>query len=231
MNIPHLFFVAKQALAIAIAVTMISLATFLIFEPTLSSAITDDFTVTQQITNEIAFVVAANDVTMVGSIAGITGGYATGTTQTVVRTNNPTGYKMTLHFATTSSGHAMIASSTAYINNYTPASPGTADYFWQDNPAGASAEFGYTVANATTGEVGQAFKSDGSTCGTSTLETADRCWMNPSTTPQVIVNSVAPNNGSTTTIKFKVAVPNSPSPALPAAYYVATGTLTATNNP
>lgn len=208
-----------------------SILSFLAFEPSLGRAVSDDFTVTQQITGEISFLVAPADVMMVGSIAGLTGGYATGTTRVAVRTNNPTGYKMTLAFATTTSGQAMTASSTAYINNYSTAVANFPDLLWQDNPGGGAAEFGYTVMASTTGEVDPSFRNDGSTCNTSTLETVDRCWMTPSTTPEVIINSSAPTVSSTTTIKFKVAVPNAPNPALPAAFYVATGTLTATNNP
>jgi hypothetical protein len=46
-----------------------------------------------------------------------------------------------------------------------------------------------------------------------------------------IINSTVPNSNSTTTVKFRVSVPSNPSPALPAAFYYATGTLTATVNP
>lgn len=216
------------ATLLCIAVAML---TFVVLEPTVGRAITDSFTVSQTITDEISFLVTADDVTMNGSIQGLTGGYATGTTMVVVRSNDEAGYNMTLHFATSSSGHAMQASSTAYINDYTPASPGVPDFTWVDNTSGQSSEFGYTVSASTTGEVSTLFRNNGTVCNAGSNETADRCWLNPTTTPHTIVSSAAPVSGSTTTIKFKVAVPNNPSPALPSGTYVATGILTATNNP
>ncbi len=126
----------------------------------------------------------------------------------------------------------MSASSSAYINNYTPASAGVPDFAWIDNISGQSAEFGYTVRASTTGEVDPSFRNNGSACNTGASETNDACWLNPtSTVAETIISTTAPVLSSTTTIKFKVAVPSSPSPALPAAFYVATATLTATNNP
>ncbi len=231
----HTHFIAsfRSALTAALLVTSLMLVSFFAFEPSVGRAVTDNFTVTQEITGEISFLVAADNVTMNGSISGITGGYATGTTRAVVRSNNPAGYSMTLHFATTTSGHSMQASSTAYINDYSPASNGVPDYNWIDNTTGQAAEFGYSVLASTTAEVAQAFRASGSACnqGGGTPE-ADRCWLNPTTSPQMIITTGSPTavSGSTSTLKFKVAVPSGPSPALPTGFYVATGTLTATNN-
>jgi hypothetical protein len=239
MNRTHLLYSAKNALVATILISMLGMFSFFAFEPSVGRSASGDsrnFTVTQQITNEISFLVDPGNVTMVGSIAGLTGGFATGTTLTSVRTNNATGYNMTLHFATNSRPHAMVASSTdassAYISNYTQAGGvGVPDYNWADNASGASAEFGYSVNASTSAEVAQAFKNNGSACnqsgGTATL---DHCWLNPTTTPQVIVNSSLPSSSSTTTIKFKVAVPSAPSPALPSGFYTATGTLTIFTN-
>lgn len=226
---------AKKAFALTVCVVFVCVSLFFALEPTIGrSQQTDSFLVSQTITNEISFLVTAPNVTMAGSIAGITGGYATGTTVASINTNNVTGYNMTLHFATNSVPHAMYASSSgAYINNYTPAStsPGVPDFTWVDNSTGQAAEFGYTVRASTTSEVDLSFMNDGSACNAGTNETNDRCWLNPTTTPERIINSSAANTSSTTTIKFKVAVPNSPSPALISGIYVATGTLTATTNP
>lgn len=227
----HIALSAKIALIAAFVLLFVGIAAFFALEPSVGRAITDNFTVTQVITDEISFTVAADDVTMVGSIQGLTGGYSEGDTVAVVRTNDAQGYTMQLKFATTTSGHAMQASSTAWINDYTPATPGTADFLWVDNAGGGASEFGYTVLASTTGQVDLAFRDDGAGCGAGSNETADRCWLNPTTTPQTIIATAGPTAGSTSTIKFKVAVPNSPSPALPTGNYVATGILTATNNP
>ena len=231
MSHTHLLYSAKNAFVAAALIVALGIVSFFAFEPTLSSATSNphDFTVSQTITNEVSFLVEAGDVTMVSSIAGLTGGYATGTTVASVNTNNTTGYTMTLSFSTTT---AMPASSTAAINNYTPAVANVPDFQWVNNASGGAAEFGYTVRASTSSEVDPSFMSNGTdTCNTGSTESDDRCWLNPSTTPERIIYSSAQNSNSTTTIKFKVAVPSNPSPALPSATYVATGTLTATTNP
>ena len=239
MNRTHLLYSAKNALVATLLISMLGVFSFFAFEPSVGRSASGDsrnFTVTQQITNEISFLVDPGNVTMVGSIAGLTGGYATGTTVTSVRTNNATGYNMTLHFATNSRPHAMVASSTdpssAYIANYTnTGGAGIPDDNWADNASGASAEFGYSVNASTSAEVAQAFKNNGASCNQSAgSPSADHCWLNPTTTPQTIINSTLPSDSSTTTLKFKVAVPSSPSPALPSGYYTATGTLTIFTN-
>ncbi|MCR4285462.1 MAG: hypothetical protein NUW00_01050 [Candidatus Kaiserbacteria bacterium] len=235
MNTSHILYSARYAFVASTLVFALGLCTFFAFEPSVTRSATanDSFTVTQTITNEISFRTAPGDVTMVGSIAGLTGGYATGTTMVVINTNNATGYNMTIHFATSTSGRAMQASSTAYINDYTQAgAAGVPDYSWVDNSTGQAAEFGYTVTASTSAEVDQSFLNNGSACNSAGgTNDVDRCWLNPTTSPETIINSAAPNGSSTSTIKFKVAVPNAPSPALSSGSYVATGILTATTNP
>lgn len=233
MNNIHYLHSAKYAFVAAVLMVAFAMLSFFAFEPTLGRADSTpkDFTITQQITNEISWTLTPGNVSMAGSIAGLTGGYATGTTVAVVNTNNALGYNMTIYFATTSSGQAMQASSSAYINNYAPVGGTTTpDYNWIDHTAGQSALFGYTVKGSTTGEVAQAFKDGGAACNTGSNETANKCWSVPTTTPKVIMNSTGPNTSSTSTIQFKVAVPSSPSPALPSAFYTATATLTLTTN-
>ncbi len=231
MNRTHILYSAKNALVATVLIFALGMFSFFTFEPSVGRAITSNFTVTQQITNEISFVATSSATSMVGSIAGLTGGYATGTNVTVVNTNNSTGYSMTLAFPTTTSGRAMQASSSAYINDYTPTVAGTPDYAWEDNSSGGAAEFGYSVLASTSIEA-QAFKNNGSACNQSGgTASANNCWLNPTTTVTTIITSSAPSPSSTTTLKFKVAVPSNPSPSLPAAYYYATGTLTAFTNP
>jgi len=228
MSHTHLLYSAKSAFVAALLIVTFFMVSFLSFEPSVSRAVTsNNFTITQQITNEIAFLVQPSNVTMVGTIAGLTGGYATGTTVVSVNTNNLTGYNMTLVF---SSSTAMRATSSAFINNYSPAVINVPDYNWEDNTSGQAAEFGYTVRASTTGEVDPSFMNNSTLCNTGSTESNDKCWLNPSTTPEMIINSTASNGSSTTTLKFKVAVPSNPSPALPSGFYIATGTLTALTN-
>lgn len=230
MSHTHVLNALQSSFVAALIVAIVFVASFFTLEPKVGRAISSNFTVSQQITNEISFVATSSATTMIGSIAGLTGGYATGTNVTVVNTNNATGYNMTLYFSTTT---AMRASSTAWIDNYLPVASGTPDYDWLNHTSGQSAQFGYTVRASTTGEVAAAFRNNGSACNAGATETEDKCWMNPatSTAAVTIINSNAPSTNSTTTIKFKVAVPSNPSPALPSGFYYATGTLTATVNP
>lgn len=234
MSYSHLLNAFRSSFVAAIIIAALILISFINLEPTVGRAISSNFVVSQQITNEISFIATTSATAMVGSIAGLTGGYATGTNRTVVNTNNPTGYNMTITFPTTTSGRAMQASSTSFIDDYLPV--GTAatstDFNWVDPTSGTAARFGYTVSGSTTAEVAAPYRNNGSVCNnTSGGDVADKCWARPSTSVITIINSTSPNSSSTSTIKFKVAVPSNPSPALPATFYYATGTLTATVNP
>ncbi len=233
MHHTHVLNVLKSTFVATLIVALLVVFSFLNLEPTVGRAISSNFVVSQQITNEISFIATTSATTMVGSIAGLTGGYATGTNLTVVNTNNPTGYNMTIAFPTTTSGRAMQASSTAYIDDYLPAggAPTSTDFTFTDPTTGTAARFGYTVRASTSGEVSSFFMNNGSACNTGSTETDNRCWARPTTTPVTIINSSNPNSSSTSTIKFRVSVPSNPSPSLPAAFYYATGTLTATVNP
>ncbi len=227
---------ARDSFLSSLIIVSLLAATFVVLEPVVSrSQASDTFTIEQTITGEISFLVAANDVTMVGSIAGLTGGVATGSTYTKVRTNDDDGYNMTIRFpyATTT---GMDGENTAtFINNYTPATPGTPDFNWSNNSAGAAAEFGYTIKSSTTADVATRFRNNGSVCNNATGgDVATKCWMNPSTTAIQVINRTAVSGaaplGATTTFLFKVYVPSTPSPSLEADTYNATATLTATNN-
>lgn len=233
MSTSHLTRSFGTSLVGAILIMAFLVGSFFSLEPQVGRAISTNFVVSQQITNEISFIATTSATTMVGSIAGLTGGYATGTNLTVVNTNNATGYNMTITFPTTTSGRAMQASSTAYIDDYLPAggAPTSTDFTFTDPTAGTASRFGFTVRASTSNEVASYFMNNGSACNTGSNETDNRCWARPSTTVLTIINSSAPNPSSTTTLKFRVAVPSNPSPALPQGFYYATGTLTATVNP
>jgi hypothetical protein len=198
---------------------------FLLSEPTVSRAVTDTFTVRQQITDEISFLVSAADVTMAGTIAGITGGNATGSTYSVVQTNNATGYTMDIAF---SGNPAMRGETTgnAAIVNYGTTSEPTYDFYL----GSTSAVFGYTVSASSSTDLDPSFLDDGVACNTGSGTTSNTCWKGASTTNFRIINrATAANTGATTTIQFRVFVPNNPSPALDEDFYTATATLTALN--
>lgn len=230
----HIFNNTRYALVTAALILMLAIVSFFAFEPAMvwsQGANPHDFVVSQTISDEVSFVVEAADVTMDGSIQGLSGGYATGTTYAVVTTNNPTGYTVTLAFTDNATDHSMDSAAGDYISDYTPAGgSGTADYDWVDNASGGSAEFGYTVRASTSADVAAIFKDTAGTCGSGTAAAVNKCWTNPTTSATTIISSAAARTLATSTIKFKVAVPNNPSPALPSGVYTATGTLTATTN-
>jgi hypothetical protein len=207
------------------------LTSFFMFEPRIAHGITDVFTVRQQITSEISFKTAPNDVVMSPSIQGITGGTAYGTSTVAITTNSPAGYTMTIAFSTTT---AMQGENiTSDISNYTPTASGTPDFNFSV-PAG-SAEFGYTIDSVTTpGDIHARFKDSGAACNTGSGTLVGKCWYGNAnaTSPVTLISrtSATPGTGATSTIVFRVGVGATPVPALQTGFYTATATLTALAN-
>lgn len=169
---------------------------------------------------------------MSGSLNGLTGGTANGTTYAVVQTNSNTGYNMTIHFATNTSPlqtmQGAVTGSSSILDH--PSSSSQPHY--QFITATSSALFAYTVSASSSSDLDQSFLNNASnSCNVSGGSyTADRCWMEPATTTfQIINRTTSAPTGATTTINFRVYVPNNPSPGVVADTYVATATLTATN--
>lgn len=219
---------AKQGCAAMLIVAAI----FLLAEPAISlsaTTATSQFTISQVVTSEVSFSTPASSITLSPSLGGITGGTSLGSTQVIVNTNESTGYTMTL---TASSSLGMIgnASSTNYIPAYATSSSFAADYNF--NVPANKAYFGYTVEASTTSDLSSAFKDNGSSCGTGSLDNADKCWVGATSTPFTIINRNywTPASGATTTLKFRVTINSNPSPVIPDDTYVATTTLTATVN-
>ncbi len=215
----------KNASRFAAALLIVTTFCFFLLEPVVSrsASATDVFRITQQITEEISFSVTATDVTMAGSIGGITGGNATGTTYAVVRTNSSAGYVMDIRF---DNNPAMLGSSTAStaIKDYGTTTEPSYNYV-----ASTSAQFGYSVSASTTADLDQSFKDNGTACNTGSSDALYRCWKGPSTTDFRVINrSTAAGSGATTTFMFVVNVPNNPVPAVEEDFYIATATLTAT---
>lgn len=213
----------------ALTIASLLVASYVLVEPTMGRAAataSEVFTITQEITDEISFQ-AVTDVTMVSSIQGVTGGYATGTTYAVVRSNSNSGYTMDIAFANSPAMRGSSTLSTA-IRNFATSSTQTQPSFIF--VASTSSQFGYTVAASTTSDLDPSFLNDGTNCNAGAGYTANRCWMTPSTTNyRIIDRDTAANDGATTTLTFHIQVPNNPSPALEEDFYIATATLTATN--
>jgi hypothetical protein len=200
-------------------------------EPTIAHGITDVFTVRQQITSEISFKTAPNDVVMSPSLQGITGGTSYGTSTVAITTNSPAGYTMTIAFATVTAMQGENISSD--IDNYTPSTPGTPDFNFSV-PAG-DAEFGYTVDSITTpADISSLFKDNGAACNAGAGTLVGKCWYGTTTATNAVslINrtSATPGTGATSTIVFRVGVGATPVPALQTGFYNATATLTALAN-
>lgn len=233
----HVARTAKRSFIVTLIIAILGVSTFFVIEPVAGQAAVEIFTVSQSITGEISFYASTTDVVMSPSIPGVSGGTANGAAVAIVNTNNPTGYNMTIEFAT---GTAMVGEGTGnVINNYTPTNPNAPDYSFSIGGAGTPGEMAYSVVASSSGELDLTFRDNGSdTCGVGAGNATNTCWYNASTTDgstpiaeQVILSAAAtPSSGSTSTIKFRVSVPTNPAPALPVDTYTATATLTAVTN-
>ena len=209
---------------------------FFMFEPQvgLGQATSGPFTIKTTINDEISFLVNAVNVTATGSINGITGGTANGSTTVVVRTNDTQGYNMTIAFFNNGTTEAMrgdVSLSTS-IRDY-PSTSTQPTYTF--STASTSAVFGYTISAADSTDVEQSFLHNGTNAcnqpgGTANVANSF-CWMEPTVAAYEIIRRTTPAiNGSTSTIHFRIHVPNNPTPFLSSDIYTATATLTATNN-
>ncbi len=232
MNTRFYLKITYQAMAIAVLAVVVATSSFFFLEPQVGRAVTSGpFTIKQTITDEISFLVDAANVDATGTIAGITGGTANGTTTAVVRTNNSAGYTMSIAFYNNGTDNAMLGdvSASQSIRDY-PATSSEPTYNF--STASTSAVFAYTVGASNSTDLDDSFLDDGSSvCNeVAGTYTAGKCWMEPKTTGfQIINRNSAATSGATTTISFRIHVPNNPTPALVTDTYTATATLTALN--
>ncbi len=224
----HIIEASKYSVSVATMISVVTMVLISGLEPIATRAAasaTDTFTIRQEITDEITFQTAAADVTMVGSIQGVSGGQATGTTYAVVRSNSSSGFTIDIAF---DNNPAMLGETTGNtsIRNY--GVPGAEPTYGFN--ASTSAQFAYTVSASTTSDLDPSFLNNGSACNTGAGFNANTCWKGPSTSNFRIVNrSTSAPSGATTTLTFRVLVPSNPVPGVDEDFYTATATLTATN--
>jgi hypothetical protein len=217
-----------ESLVATTSIFALILMSYFLVEPRVGRAqdTSGPFTISQVITGETSFVVDAVNTTLTGSLNGITGGTANGSTTVVVQTNSPTGYTMTIAFFNNGTPQTMLGSSTASesIRDY-PAVGGQPTFLF--STASTAAVFAYTVSAADSSDLDQSFLDNGSACNTGSGFTADRCWMEPMVSSfQIVDRDTDAVTGATTTLHFRVHVPNNPNPGLVADTYIATATLT-----
>lgn len=233
-NTTRLFNSAHTAFVAAVFVIAIGALSFFTIEPSVGRSAVEVFEVHQTISGAISFLASTTDITMVGTLDGLTGGTSYGTTTARVRTNNSSGYQMVITFASTA---PMVRDSgTGYISTY-QYSTGTASY-----PSGfaaaVNAQIGFTVNASNTTDISPVFTHNGSVCGTSNNGSfsINNCWRGASSTnvaastQLILTNAPTPASGSTSTVQFRITIPNNPNPVVPDGTYTATATLTATDN-
>lgn len=218
---------ALYALTASTVIVTMMFAGYFLAEPTIGHGQVDTstFNIRQTIVDETSFLVPPANVTMSGSINGVTGGQATGTTQFSVISNNSTGYYVEIDFFDNATDHAMLGDVTASeaLRDY-GASGMQPTYGYT---ASTAAQFAYTVTSLTSTDTDPSFLHNGAACGTGGVtQTANTCWMAPSTTPfRIVDRSTAAITGATSTITFNVTVPSGATPVPSAETYTATATL------
>jgi len=190
---------------------------------------TSEFIIRQTITAESSFLVEPADVTMAGSINGVTGGQATGTTQFAVQTNNANGYRVTVSFADDDAdGEAMLGDSVGggEIRDYQGDVLGEPSRGYTPSTA---AQLAYTVTSSSTFDTAQSFFHDGTNCNAGISQTAV-CWKAPEVGEfEIVRRDSAAVTGATSTIQFNVTVPSGATPTPQAQTYTATATLSLYN--
>lgn len=214
----------SQVFTFAMSGMLVAMLSFSVLEPTVSQAVTSIFSVRQQVTAEISFTLSAANVAMTGALGGVTGGNATGSVSVAVLTNSTTGYTMDVSFQNSPAMKGEVTDSTA-IRNYGSSTEPTYLFF-----GSTSAQFAYTVQASSSSDLDPSFLSNGSSaCNTGTTMAANTCWMGASTTNFRIINrgTAAATTTATTTLLFKVLIPNNPAIPVSSDFYTATATLTA----
>jgi hypothetical protein len=221
--------VTYASLAATLGVSLI-LMSFFMLEPRISygqADTTPDFRIRQTITDETSFLVDPANVTMTGTIAGLSGGSATGTTSYVVRSNNASGYYVEIDFFDNAGPYAMRGDEDggAQIRDYSGDVAGEPSY---NLTASTAAQFAYANYSSTTSDTDDSFLNNGSNACNSIggSQTIGNCWKAPSTSGfRIVDRNTAAINGATSTLFFRVRVPSNANPVPTAQTYTATATL------
>ena len=221
---------AFQSLVSATLIVSLLFAGFMLAEPKISHGQVDTatFRIRQTITDESSFLVDPVNVTMNGSIAGLTGGNASGSSRFVVKSNNASGYYVEIAYFDNAGAYAMRGDKDggAQLRDYGGDVTGQPSYNFT---ASTAAQFAYTVNSSTSADTDPSFKTTGASApcnsGGST-QTYGKCWKSPVTTAfRIVDRTTSAVTGATSTIYFKVSVPSGANPIPVAQTYTATATL------
>jgi hypothetical protein len=233
-NSTHITQSAIYALVASLTGVSMLAAFFFVTEPAITHGQTsDEFLITATINDESSFSTNIGTVNMIGDgagngVNGLTGGYATGTADFIVFSNNAAGYTVDISFANNGTPNAFVGDDDA--------SEALRDYEDGGAPtygmtASSAAQFAYTATSAVPTHTSSNFNHDGSSaCGSGEATAPDgSCWMGPSTSNYTIVDtSSTALTGATSTIIFKLVVPSGAVPVPAAQDYTATATLSLT---
>ena len=223
---------ASYALMVSAAAVITLALLFFALEPqvgrTQTTADTSEFTISQVVTDESAFSFPGQDVTMVGDLGGLTGGTANGSTQFAVTSNNTGGYTVDIEFFDNAGSQAMYGSTTnssAILDYENDAAGPEPSNGFITNSTGAAAQFAYTVTSSSSTHTDQSFLFNGGNCNQPGGSQTGDCWKAPDTSAFTIVSNSGATANATSTVAFRVHIPNNPSPAVTADTYIATATL------
>jgi hypothetical protein len=220
----------KKIISLSLALSFILCGTYLFFEPELTGAATATTAVSLTVTGEINLN-CSSTAALSPSIAGQTGGTATGTFGCLVTTNNSTGYNMKIE----KNQKLQIADvADQRFDDYATTS-GPADFNWAA-PGSGNETFGFAVNScASTTDIVAAYKDNTSACGgAGTNVTAWRCFTAIPTTPTT--SAAVANRGTATPAVgiltvFGLEAQAGGSNNLNSGSYTCTTTVTATTNP
>lgn len=219
---------AFYALVASVSIVSMLFMVFFIAEPSISHGQIDsnEFYIRQTITDESSFLVQPSNIDMAGDINGVTGGNATGTTYFVVQSNNAAGYYVEISFEDNGTPVTMLGdeSGSESIRDYDGDVGGEPSFAFV---ASSSSQFAYTVTSSTTDDTDGSFLHNGSACNASTNDGLGiNCWKEPTVAGfRIVDRDSAAVTGATSTLQFKVHVPNSAIPVPQAETYTATATL------
>jgi len=228
----------KKIISLVLLITLVAMTGFMVLEPqsVRSASDSDSVNVSLSVTSEIS-ISTPDDVSLSPSISGISGGSATGEVTWTVKTNDSSGFSMTLKDA--DAAPALVGQTHGdSFADYTEAVADTPDFDWSIDDS--TAEFGFTVEPETDEDAVQAFLDNGTdTCNTGSTQTTDKCWLGFNGTTEIsIINrsSETDYTGEDEVVKFKAqlynadGVPNDDAGMLIEDTYQATITATVTTN-